>query len=97
MPFAAFGKLPLLVVVAIIFSLSFIDGSQISNAILELFLIGRIPGTDVVISFSAFFGGMIVTIWALITYTATAKAIRYLHNLIDIAAAKAKQIEEIAL
>ncbi len=99
MPFAAFGTLRLLAIAVFIISISSFDASSVSGGFLELFLMGRIPGTDIVMSFEAFFAGAIFVTWAIATYNFTVSAMVRIHDAIaQVGATTVQQdIEEIAL
>ena len=97
MPFAAFGVAQLLMAAATLFIISTINVSAITDALLTLILVGRIPGTEVQISFEAFFGGVIFFAWALVTYNFTMAALVKIRTELKHAIASQQELEEVAL
>ena len=97
MPMAAFGVGRILIATAIIFLVSFIDVAPLIDGAVQLFVFGRVPGTNAVIKFEAFFPGMIFVAWMVITYNAAIKALILIHEQLRGASLSRSEIEEIAL
>ena len=97
MPFAAFGTLRLVVAFIILIFVTAVDTGVASRAFLELFLVGRIPGTDTIISFEAFFAGAIFVVWAILTYNFTLTAVSKITDVLKPHTLTAQEIEEVAL
>ena len=96
MPFAAFGKLRLFFAALFITLIATIDVSMIRGSILDLVLMGRVPGTNISIGFEAFFSGFVFVAWAAATYNFTLTAIVKIVDVIKIEMTQ-QEIDEVAL
>ena len=97
MPFAAFNAFRLSIVGALILTISKLDTSLISDGLLELVLVGRLPGTEVYVSYEAFFAGIVFFAWAILTYNFTISAIIKIHDEIRNTILSQNDIDEVAL
>ncbi len=97
MTFATLGSFRLFLASVIVTILVTVDKTAVSGALLELLFMGRIPGTDVIISFEAFFAGMVFFAWAIATYNFTITAIVKIGDLLKETTLSTNEIEEIAL
>ena len=97
MPFAAINTLRLSIVGALLIIIPKLDTSALTNGFLELFLMGRIPGTDTFIGFEAFFAGIICAIWLVIVYNFTLDATIKIQKELKSVTVSQSELEEVAL
>lgn len=75
-----------------------IRASAFTRGIIDFLIMGRVPGTDIVIEFEAFFIGMITAMWAIITYGLTLRAASVLFETFsDDNGKRTAALEEVAL
>lgn len=69
----------------------------VQQSLIELLFVGRIPGTDTLISFEALAGGVIFGLWLIITYKIYYSSITQVSQLVKTQDGTTHTIEEIAL
>ena len=96
MQIATFRALRLLFAGSSIFILSKLDTEVISRAFLELFVVGRLPFTEIVVSYEAIFAGMVFFGWLIITYNFAIFGLARLSNELQ-GTAVSEEIDNLAL